>query len=117
MSKLTKEQVEQIKFLRQEGESIVELARMFDVSKYTIKWHTDENYREMIREYQRNRYRNLSLEEKRKVREKHKPYQREYQKNRYNNDFEFRRKHLILVKAGKKKRTHNEKEITDTSAG
>lgn len=97
--KLTKEQIKEIKALRKEGKTIIGIARKFNVSRYTIKWHTDENYREKQRVYSRK------LEKKIKRWKNRKDYQREYQKKRYHSDSEFRKKQIERAKVYQKNNT------------
>ena len=94
MTKLTKEQKEEIKKLYLEGKTITELSRMFNVSLLTIRWYVDDSYKDKWKAYH-NQYR-----KKKKVwlNEKQKEYQRKYHKERYNQDPLFRQRHLDLVK-------------------
>ncbi|MEM3091495.1 MAG: helix-turn-helix domain-containing protein [Candidatus Pacearchaeota archaeon] len=94
MAKLTKEQIEEIKRLKESGKSIKELAELFGVSEITIKWHVDEDFRRKWMEYQNN-YRKR---EKLWLRESNRKYQREYHRNRYHSDKEFREKQIMYSK-------------------
>lgn len=102
MKKLTSKQVEKIKKLRAEGKTIAELLKMFNVLRDTISHHTNPNFRNSQKAYQKKRYKNRSIEQKKKSLEERREYQRDYHKNRYKNDEEFRKKHLIQVKGSKK---------------
>ena len=64
MSKLTKEQIEKIKRLRNEGMSIRGIAHKFNVAEFTIFWHTNPHFKERIRIYQRERYRRMTKAQK-----------------------------------------------------
>lgn len=98
MKKLTKEQVKEIKKLREKGEKLLVLARKFNVNPNTIKYHTEPEFREKQKEYKREKYKKLSDKEKKKKLESRKEYQRKYHKERYRNDKEFREKQIERVK-------------------
>ena len=93
MRKLNKEQIKEIKELFEEGKKVIDLARMFNVFPNTIKYYVDEEFRKRLLEYNKERYRNLSPEEKKKYQESQKEYQKNYHKNKYKNDEEFKERH------------------------
>lgn len=97
MSKLTSRQIEKIKELLQEGKTIAEVARQFNVSRYTIKWHTDENYRKKFRKY-KNRWK-----KRRKYWKRERNYQKNYHKKRYHEDKAFREKQINRAKEYQKR--------------
>lgn len=101
MSKLTKQQIEKIKALRRKGKSIQKIANQFHVAVFTISWHTNPDFKDKIKEYQRERYRKMTKSQKKEYFGKKRAYQKEYHKRRYNEDEDFRNKHLKLMKVKK----------------
>ena len=98
MKKVTEEQVEEMKILRNEGKKFIEIAGILKLNPNTIKYHTSENFRERLRIYNRERYKKMSKEQKEFYLKKRKEYQRNYHRHRYNTDEKFRRKQLERVK-------------------
>ena len=93
MNKLTPEQIKEIK----ESDNRTthsELARKFNVTPTTIIYYRSEEFRARLREYQRERYRQMTLKQKKEYQESRKAYQREYHRKRYNNDDNFKKKQL-----------------------
>lgn len=90
IKRLTKKQIEQIKVSRQEGKTIKELAKKFNVSIQTIKWHTDNDFKQKWRDY-RKKYRKKT---KPWLKESSKDYQKQYHKNKYKNDEDFRKRQI-----------------------
>lgn len=95
MSKLTPEQIKEIK---ESDKRIIDLARKFNVTPTAIRYYRSEEFREWLREYQKERYRNMSPEEKKAYLDKKRDYQRQYHRKRYNNDPEFRKKQIEFIK-------------------
>jgi len=90
--KLTKSEIEEIIFLKNKDTPTKEICEKFKVWKGTIYWHTNPLYRERLRKYQRKKYSELTIDQKKKLQEKKRPYQRIYHKNRYNTDEVFKEK-------------------------
>ena len=97
--KLTKEQIKEI---RESEEPYKVLARKYNVFPNTIKYHKSKEFKTQLREYQKQRYRNLSEKRKKEIRERQRDYQREYHRNRYHSDENFRTKQIENSKRSKK---------------
>lgn len=102
--KLTKEQIKEIKGSK---EPYKVLARKYNVTPNTIRFHKSEDFKKKLREYQRNRYKNLSEQNKKKLQDKRKEYMKDYHRNRYKNDEEFRTKQIERVLRGRKNESRN----------
>jgi len=63
MKKLTQKQIKEIK---ESKEGLRALARKYKVNPNTIKYYKSEDFRNYLREYQRERYRNMTPEQKKK---------------------------------------------------
>ena len=81
-----------------------EIREKLKIAKGTIYWHTNPEFRQRMREYQKKKYHQLTKEQKKKILDRKRDYQREYFKRRYNNEEEFRKKHLKRVKLKKGKK-------------
>jgi hypothetical protein len=93
--KLTKDQIKEI---RESDKRQVELAQQFKVHPNTIRYYRSEEFRDYLREYNRERYGKMNKEQKEEYFKKKREYQREYQNKKYREDKEFREKHLERVK-------------------
>ncbi len=98
MKRLTTEQINEIVKLRNEGKTLRKIADKFKVQTQTILYHTSEDFRIKLREYNRKRYNQMSPKEKREYLKNKREYQRIYHQERYANDLEFRKKQLERVK-------------------
>jgi len=99
MTKLTKEQIKEMIEMKDKF-PVIEIINKFNIQKGTFYHHTNPEYREKVRQYQKKRYNNLSIEEKKIRLNKSREFQKNYHKNRYKNDEEFRKKQIERV--GKK---------------
>ena len=86
---LTKQQIKEIRKLREEGLSTYELARKFKVAQSTICYHTDKTSKRRISYKSR------------------KEYMKTYLKNRYKNDPIFREKQINRAKNYQKSKSLN----------
>jgi transposase len=102
--KLSKEQINEIKLLKEQGKTQKEIKEKFNVSISTIQYHTNEKYKIYSKNKSSNRIKNLPIEERKKIQEKQKEYQRAYQHKRYNEDNEFRLKCIQRTKDSKRRR-------------
>jgi hypothetical protein len=100
--RLSKQQINEIKNLRKDF-SLRKLSKMLNVCINTIRWHTEESFRNQIREYQKNRYQRMNQEAKSEYLNKKREYQKDYHRNRYKNDSEFRKRQIESSKRSKKK--------------
>jgi len=89
MSKLNKEQIEEIKELKK-TKNPIEIAKLFNVSPPTIRYWTGRREKQIKESIER--IKNLSKEEKKKRYNKQKEYQKNYHRNKYLNDETFREK-------------------------
>ncbi len=92
--KLTKKQIEKIKKLKKEGKRNCDLARHFNVTSQTIRYHVVENCKRATIESAEKRWKGLSKKEKRKRYRKYRDPK--YFMNRYRTDPQFRKK---IIKA------------------
>lgn len=102
MKKLTQQQIEEIIFMKNKQVPTIEITKQFNIGKGTIYWHTSQEYRQRIREYQRRWYHNLTPEKKKEYLNRRRDYQRVYHKGRYTNDPIFRKKQIDSVKRNKR---------------
>ena len=102
--KLTKNQIEELISLKNEGISVIELSKKLNVAESTIYYHISSKQKENSIKRALKHYHNLSNEEKRKRRKKHYQYNKAYIKNKYHNDPEFRRRFINYVNESQKRR-------------
>lgn len=108
--KLTKEQVEEIIQLYEEGMSQVDLAERFGVSQPTINyWINEDGRKTKIKKVIEN-YNNKSEDEKRRLSRKKSEYMRKYISKRYKSDEEFRSKWLERSRQYQIKRREKERD-------
>lgn len=101
--KITQEQIEKIKKLREEGKSQKEISEILNIPKSTVQYWSNEEIRERNIKRGIELYKNLSEEEKKERNKKQREYRRNYYRNRYHNDEEYRRRRIELSKNWKKK--------------
>ncbi len=105
--KVTKEQQKQMSKLREEGKTYQELGEEFNLASSTVQYHLNEDTNTRIKIRARERSRNLTKEQRRKINQSRKEYARVYYMRRYREDPEFRERHLerckIYSKFGKLK--------------
>jgi hypothetical protein len=94
MTKLTPEQIEEIKKAYGEGQTCVDLAKAYGVSQPTISYHVNPSVKSNSLEYVKKAYGEMTPEQKKKKTSQHAEYIKNYMKNRYNNDLEFRKKFI-----------------------
>ena len=95
MIRLTKEQIKEIK---ESNEIYTHLAKKYNVTIPAIRYHKSEEFRTYLRDYQRERYRKMSKEQKKELVERKREYQREYHRNRYQQDPKYRKKQIEMAK-------------------
>jgi transposase len=102
--KITPEDLEEMKRLREEGLSYKEIAKRFNVTYSTALYHLSEREKEMNK---KRAMKSLSKLTKKQIKEKQKkqqPYRSAYYKDRYNNDEEFRKGLIKLITKSLRKR-------------
>jgi len=90
--KLTKNQIKQIRELRNNGEKVEDIAKKFNTTKSTITYWTNDESRLKSNKRDIEKFRKLTLKERQEIYKKRLPYLTEYQRNRYNGDEMFREK-------------------------
>ena len=95
MKKLTPQQIKEIK---ESDKGLRATARQFKVTPNVIRYYRSEEFRTYLREYNRERYRKMTPEQKRKYFDKKKEYQKNYHNKRYNKDKDFREKQIDRAK-------------------
>jgi len=85
---MKKEIINKIRELKSKGLNQKEIAIKLNIFPQTVKYYTDEEYRQRAID----RATKYNKENKRKPNDKYRKYQREYQNNKYKNDEEFRKK-------------------------
>lgn len=93
--KLTKEQIELIKKLKEEGKTTYELAKQFNVCQNTIMYWTSNRDKQIKRNSER--IKNMSKEERHKIYLKQYEYRKNYFRTKYQTDPEFRKKVIERV--------------------
>lgn len=109
--KLTKEQIDKIKELKNKGITYKKIAEELNVSVQTINYHLNAKTRDYLISKSKEFYKNLPLEKRRELAKKHIPYQRVYQKNKYHTNELFRNKMIEANKISNKKRFSNSKIV------
>jgi transposase len=104
MRKITEEQKIEIEKLRNEGKTIKQIAKQFNVAVLTIQYHLSKKLRDRLREYGRERYRQMSPEQKKVYFEKKREYLKNYQRNKYHNNEEYRKKRIEWSKQYQKEK-------------
>jgi len=105
--KITPEDIEKMTELRGGGLSYKEIGKRFNVDMSTALYHLSPREKEMSK---KRAHKSLSKLTKKQIREKNRkkrPYIRQYIKERYQNDEEFRRGFLDIVKRSEMKRRRN----------
>jgi len=109
--KLTKEQINKIRNLNNEGLKQMEIANQLGISQKTVSyWLSDENKRKEIIQKACKAFKSKSLSERQRIYKRRLPYLRNYQRKRYNEDKEFRERKLIEVKKAYKKKKKEKKD-------
>jgi IS30 family transposase len=93
--KLTKEQIELIKKLKEEGKTTYEIAKQFNVCQNTIMYWTSNRDKQIKRNS--DRIKNMSKEERHKIYLKQYEYRKNYFRTKYQTDQEFRKKVIERV--------------------
>ena len=80
--KITKEQIKQIKQLKEKGKKQIEISKELEIPNSTVQYYFSDRQKEKTKERSKKRYK-----EKGDTRDKehYKEYQRIYQNKRYNN--------------------------------
>ena len=102
MRKLNQEQINELVRLRNEGKKVAELAKLFNVSKFTIVYWTCEYTRQNVKKINVKWFQGLTRENKTKLYQGRREYQRQYHRHRYNTDEEFKSKQIISSMEAKK---------------
>jgi len=109
--RLTKNEIKQIKELREL--SIEQLAKQFNVSKQTIKYHLSNEFRiekiNQVKKYNKK----LPKKRKREIQISKREYFKNYFKQRYRTDKEFREKHIARVIKNSKKKYQTDKNFRE----
>ena len=100
--RLMREEITELKELRKQGMTQIELAKKYNTSLGTIGYHTNESVRLKRINYSKSYYRNLPIERKKELNKKKKEYLKNYSKNRYHADKEYRDKILNYQKNRRK---------------
>ena len=102
--KITPENIGEMKILRKQGWFYKDIAKRFNVSIGTIRYHLIPKVKEykikQIKEYTAN----LTNKQKKEKKKKQKPYIKKYMNERYNNDEEFRKSFIKMVQKNFNKR-------------
>ena len=90
--KLTKNQINKIRELRNQGEKVEDIAKKFNTTKSTVTYWTNDESRLKSNQRDINKFKKLTLKERQEIYKKRLPYLTEYQRKRYNGDETFREK-------------------------
>ena len=100
MRKLNKEQIEEIRKLRNE-KNTYELSKLFKVSQPTIFYWTNNKTKEKVLTRTKKWFKELHKEKRSKIYKSRKEYLRNYMRNRYQTDEVYRLKQIERVKRRK----------------
>ena len=103
--KITPEDVEKMKELREQGLSYKEIGKKFNVSWYTPLYHLCPKERERKLKSEKKYNKKLTKKQIKEKTKKAQSYLNQYIKERYNNDEEFRRRFLNYVLRSRKRIT------------
>jgi len=106
VEKMNKGLIEQILKLKEEGLKIIEIAKKLGISKNTVYYYTDPEFRKRVLSQAGNWFKNLPKERRSMYYKMRLPYLRDYQKKRYQTDEAFRIKHLESVKQSKSRHSN-----------
>lgn len=102
--KVTPENVQEMKELREKGKTYGEIAKLFNITDSTAQYHISPAENKRKKEYSINWWkRHPEIMKKQILSTKKKKYVKEYIFERYNNDLEFRKRFLENVKKSQKK--------------
>ncbi len=90
--KLTKNQINKIRELKNNDEKVVDIAKKLKISISTVSYWTNEESRLKQNRRSTQRFKSKTLTERRKIYRQRLPYLRDYQYRRYNDDETFREK-------------------------
>jgi len=107
-NKLTKEQIQEIKNIRENGESLREIALKFKVSPTTIRYHLNK---ENLKKNYKKWYNSLSKEKKKEIFKTNNQVARDYRRNRYHSDEEYRKKCIEASTNWRKNKSNSIAEV------
>ena len=90
MPKLSKEQIESIKKLSNEGKRQFEIVKELNIPQTIVNYWVSSRERQI--NYSKNRVKSLSKKERQEIYKRQYPYRKKYFMERYKNDEEFRNK-------------------------
>ena len=102
--RVTKEQINQMKKLREEGKTQREISEIMNLPVNIIQYWLNETLRENNNRRAREWYKRQSKEKRRELNLRQKEYRQNYYKNRYHTDEEYRKRRIELSKKGNEKR-------------
>lgn len=109
--KITKNQIEEIRKLRAEGKTQIEIARRLNINQSSVNYWSNEESRKKQINKGITHYKGLSKEEKKEIGQKHREYKRNYYKNKYHTDEEYRKKRIEYSKKYQKSHSSDTQTI------
>ena len=103
MTRLTKEQIENIKELSNKGIKQEDIAKEVGTTQSMVSYYSSEETRKNRIESSTKRFNSLSKEEKHKIYVSRRNYNKEYNKRKYNSDSLYRKKIIERVIKWRKK--------------
>ena len=114
MTKLTEDQIVQIRELHEKGSKMTELAKQFNVTTTTIRYWCDDDFREVVK-FRTNESNKKAYLDGTSFWKKHPDKQREYMRNwlkkKYHEDAEFREQEKARSRRCTAKRLANRAEM------
>ena len=101
--RVTKEQINQMKKLREEGKTQREISEIMNLPISVVQYWLNENLREKNKRRVREWYKRQSKEKRRELNLRQKEYRRDYYRNRYHTDEEYRKRRIEYSKKGNMK--------------
>jgi hypothetical protein len=98
MKKIIIDKIQKIKSMIQDGIKVSEIARALKIYPNVVIYYTNPAFRDRLRKYNRERYRNMSPKQKKEYINKRRDYQKNYHKKRYKLDKQFREKQIEYAK-------------------
>lgn len=96
-------QIQKILDMRVKGKTYSEIGEAFGFSKTKVVYWLNEDSRNRHIQYQRERQKNMTKEQRKAEYKRKYPYIKQYLKNRYHNDEKFRKKVIESSKRSNKK--------------
>lgn len=108
--KITKSQLEEMKLLRESGKTYEAIGKQLGISKQLVYYNLNDEFRIKQNKNLVNRFKNLTIEQRRVIYRKRNPYVRKWKFDRYHSNEEFRKTTIKRVCICQKRRNELKKK-------